>query len=167
MHPFTGSAGDLESHHHVGDRKRVVKEDPGEVAVLRVPSNAAPPQVTLGLERCRTPVPEGIDEGLGAADVPVELHRGSVEIAVVEEELEAPEGRLRAASGERDEVGRPEEPVAVDGAEDAEIAGREDYAARRGALEARPASLGVRHLSERSGREAFRKGGSIGRLASG
>src|SRR4051812_9542739 len=42
----------------------------------------------------------------------------------------------------------PEEPVAVDGAKDREVAGREDHRAHRGALEARTAGLRVRHRTQ-------------------
>lgn len=56
-HPLVTSAGDLEGDHDLGDRERMVKEDPGEVAVLRVPADAAPPDVGLGLENLRAAVP--------------------------------------------------------------------------------------------------------------
>jgi hypothetical protein len=64
---------------------------------------------------------------------------------MVEEELQAAERALPAASGEGDEVRGAKESVAVDGAEEFAITRREDHAAHRGALEARPAGVGVRH----------------------
>jgi hypothetical protein len=64
---------------------------------------------------------------------------------MVKEELEAPEHRLRTPSGESGEVGGTQEPVAIDGAEDVEISRHERHAADRGALEAGPAGLKVRH----------------------
>ena len=138
-------AGDLEGRHDLGDRERVVEEDSGDVPILRVPPDASSPYHTLGLKDLGAAVPEGIDEGLRAAGVPVELHGRPVKVAMMEEELETAEGRLGAASGERDEVGRAEEPVAVDGAQDLKIAWREDHGTDRRALEARPAGLDFKH----------------------
>lgn len=145
LHPLAAPAGDLKGHHDLGDCDRVVQEDPGEVPVLRVPPDASRPRHTLGLEDLRATVPEGIDQGFGALGIPVELHGWAIEVAVVEEELEAAEGRLLAPAQEGDEVGGAKKPMAVDGAEDSEIAGREDHRAHRRALEARPANLWVRH----------------------
>ena len=65
---------------------------------------------------------------------------------MVEEELQAAERRLPAPSGKSDEVGRAQESVAVDGAEEFAIARREDHAAHRGALEARATSLDLGHV---------------------
>jgi hypothetical protein len=63
----------------------------------------------------------------------------------MEEELEAPQGRLGTSSGKGYEVGRAKESMPIDGAEDVEVARREDDVAHRGALEARPAGLGLMH----------------------
>lgn len=62
-HPLPGSAGNLECHHDLGDRERMVEEDPGQVPVLRIPPDAAPSRITLPLEHLRSAVPQGIDEG--------------------------------------------------------------------------------------------------------
>lgn len=94
-HPLAAPAIHLEGHHDLGDRKRVVKEDPGEVPVLRVPPDA-PPDLTLRLEDLHAAVPKGIDQGFGARGVPVKLHGRAIKIAVVEEELQAAERRLPA-----------------------------------------------------------------------
>jgi hypothetical protein len=95
-HPLSAPAGDLEGHHDLGDREGVVEEDPGEVPILRVPPDAAAPHHTLRLEDLRAAFPEGMDQGLGAAGIPVELHGRPVQIAVVKEELQAPEHCLPA-----------------------------------------------------------------------
>ncbi len=60
---------------------------------------------------------------------------------MVEEELEAAEDRLSATAGERHKMRRAQEPVAVHGSQELAIARREEYAAHRRALEARPAGL--------------------------
>jgi hypothetical protein len=145
LHAFAVSAGDLKSHHDLGDRERVVKEDAGEVPVLRVPPDSAPPQGVFGLEDLGTSVPKGVDERFGTANVPVELHRRTVEIAMVEEELEAPEHRLRTPSGEGHEVRRAKQPMPIDSTKKVEVARREGHAAYRSALEARSANLRVGH----------------------
>lgn len=64
---------------------------------------------------------------------------------MVEEELEAAEGCLRASSREGHEVRGPEKPVAVDGPENVEVARRERHVAHGGALEAGPTGLDLRH----------------------
>lgn len=97
LHPLAAPAGDLEGDHDLGYRERVVEENPGDVPVLRVPPDAAPPYLSLRLEDLRAAVPQGIDQRFGAAGVPVELHGRAVEIAVVKEELQAPERRLPAS----------------------------------------------------------------------
>jgi hypothetical protein len=145
MHALAVPTGDLEGHHDLGDRERVVKEDPGEVPVLHVPPDASRPRHTLGLEDLCAALPQGIDQGLGAPGVPVELHGRAIKVAVVEEELEAAKRCLPASSPEGREVGRAKEPMAVNGSKDVEIAWREDHWAYRGALEARPTGLRVRH----------------------
>ena len=77
--------------------------------------------------------------------VPVELHGRAIKVAVVEEELEAAERRLLAPARECHEMRGPQEPVAVDGAEDLMVAGRKHHGTDRRALEARPADLWVGH----------------------
>lgn len=140
-----------------------MKEDPRDVAFLRVPPDAASPELTLRLEDLRAAAPQGIDEGLGPAGVPVELHGRAIKVAVMEEELQAAEGRLPASSGERDEMGRAEKPVAMDGAEDQKVAGRKRHGTDRRALEARPADLRVGHLGlKRSDWPANRKAAGLG-----
>jgi hypothetical protein len=64
---------------------------------------------------------------------------------MVKEELEASERYLSAASHEGNKVGGPEEPVAVDGTEDIEVARREDHATHGYTLEAGPTDLDFRH----------------------
>lgn len=97
-YPLAAPAGDLEGHHNLGDREGVVKENPRDVAVLRIPPYATPPHHTLRLEKLGATVSEGIDEGLGAAGVPIELHGRAIKVAVMEEELQAPERCLPAPS---------------------------------------------------------------------
>src|SRR4051794_15312764 len=96
LHPLATPASDLERNHDLGDRKRVVKEHSRDVALLRLPPDAAPLQSSFPLEQLRAMVPQGIDEGLGPAGVPVELHGRAIKVAVMEEELQAPERRLPA-----------------------------------------------------------------------
>ncbi|HEX4960622.1 MAG TPA: hypothetical protein VF173_07265 [Thermoanaerobaculia bacterium] len=64
---------------------------------------------------------------------------------MVEKELEAAKHRLPAPLQEGGKVRGSEEPVAVDGAEDREVAGREDHATDWRALEARFAGVDVGH----------------------
>ena len=139
-HPFLAAAGDLEGDHDLGDREGVAQEEAGEVAIRRLPGWRAELPLACGGERLGAAPPQAVDEGLGALDVPVELHGRPVQVAMVEEELQAAKGRLRAATQERYEMRGTQEPVAVNGPEDQEIAGRERHARDRGALEARPAS---------------------------
>jgi hypothetical protein len=91
------------------------------------------------------------------------LHGRAVKVAVVEEELQAPERSLGAAFGERDEMGGTEEPVAVDGAEDVNIPGCEDHAGYGGTLKARPARGNIEHGREDSDRADIREGGKVNR----
>src|ERR1041384_5500067 len=81
----------------------------------------------------------------------------------MEESLETAECRLTAASHERHEVSGAEKPVAVDGAEDREIARRENDAAHGYAREPRPAGLEVGHRIQRTGQPDLGKGGRISR----
>jgi len=143
--PLATSAGDLEGRHDLGDREGVVKENPRDIALLRFPTDAAPLQPSFPLEQLRAVVPQGIDERLRASGVPVELCGRAVKVVVMEEELQAPERRLPAPSGERDDVGRAEEPVTVDGSDDLKIAGRKHHGADRRALEALPTGLNFKH----------------------
>lgn len=144
-HPLATPAGGLEGDHDLGDRKRVVEENPGDVSVLRVPPDAAPPHHTLRLEKLGATVPQGIDQGFGAAGVPVELHGRAIKVAMVEEELEAPERCLPAPTREGRKMRGTQEPVTVDGPKDVKVAGRKHHGTDRRALEARPANLRVRH----------------------
>jgi hypothetical protein len=63
----------------------------------------------------------------------------------MEKELETAKRRLRASSGESDEVCGTEESVAVGGAEDLKVTRSKHDAAHRGTLEARSAGLRLRH----------------------
>lgn len=144
-HPFPAATADLEGHHHLGDRERVAEEETGEVAILRLRAERAGLQLALGGERLGAAPPKGIDEGLGAADIPVELCGRPVQVAVVEEELQTPERRLRAAICKRLEMRGAQEPVAVNGAKDVEVARRERHATYWCTLEAGQASLRVKH----------------------
>lgn len=122
-----------------------MQKDPGEVAVLRVPPDASRPRHTLDREDLRAAFPKGVDEGLGPPGVPVELHGRAIQVAMVEEELQAAERCLPAPSREGDEVSRAEEPVAVDCAEDVEVTRREDDAAHWSAVETWSAGLSLGH----------------------
>src|SRR3989344_7131318 len=80
--------GGLKGHHDFGDRKRVLQEHSGEVAVLGVPTKATTGSLGSSLQNPSAAIPERIDQGLRTAGVPVELHQRSVEIAVAKGELE-------------------------------------------------------------------------------
>jgi hypothetical protein len=80
LHPFRVAADHLDGHHDLGHREGMAKELAGDVAVP-VPSQGAA-SFALGGEDRRAPVPEGVDHGLGALGVPVELRGRPVEIAV-------------------------------------------------------------------------------------
>ena len=95
-HPLATSAGDLEGDQDLGNGERVVEEHPRDVAFLRLPPDAAAPEQTTGLEQLGAAMPQSIDEGLRPAGVPIELHGRAIKIAMVEEELQAPERRLPA-----------------------------------------------------------------------
>lgn len=64
---------------------------------------------------------------------------------MVKEELQATERRLSAASREGYEVCGPEKPMPIDGAEDFEVALREDDSAYRSAFEPGSAGLELGH----------------------
>ena len=144
-HPLPAAADDLESHHHVSDRKGVAEEETGEVPIRGLSAESAGLQFALGGERLGAAPPQGIGQGLGTADVPVELFGRPVQVAMMEEELQAPERRLPAPICKRYEMRGAQKPVARYGAEDIEIARRERYAAYRSALEARPANVRGSH----------------------
>lgn len=56
-HPLAASAGGLDGHHDPGDGEGVIQEDPGDVAFLRVPPDAASLQSSFPLEQLRAAIP--------------------------------------------------------------------------------------------------------------
>jgi hypothetical protein len=64
---------------------------------------------------------------------------------MVEEELQAPERRLRAAIRKSCEMSGAEKPMTIDGAEEFKVARRERHRSHQGALEAGPAGLRMGH----------------------
>jgi hypothetical protein len=104
MHPAAPPAGGLEGHHDLRDGERMVEEDTGQVAVLRVPANDPAPRLTLCRKHCGAAVSQGIHKRLGTLGIPIELNDRTIEVAVVKEELQSSEDGLAAPTEESHDV---------------------------------------------------------------
>jgi hypothetical protein len=133
-------ARDRERHPQIGDGEGVEDELAAGLVVLAGPVDVGVFETVLDLEKLGAAATKAIDQrrAATAADIIFELRAGPVEEAGVIERSQPLADLLRRATDKLKEMGRPQEAMAGDLADDLDIAGG-DMEGRRSfrALEAR------------------------------
>jgi len=135
---FLFSAGEFKGYHHVGNQKRMFKENPTYGTVFLIPGNRACSNAKLLVQKCPGLVAQTIYNMLTASLVViVELSAWPFQIPMAVEEFQPPGYLLRAAAKQGDDLMRTKKTMPMDESDDVTIAFRKSHGrVRRSSFEA-------------------------------